>query len=376
MNASYDAIVIGLGGFGSSTLSHLAKRGLNVLGIDRFGIAHDRGSSHGETRIIRKAYFEHPDYVPLLMRAYELWAELEQETGQSLYDECGLFFAGPSQGEVVGGTLESARLFGVRVDELSLTEARERFSLFEFADSDTVVFEPEAGFLHVEACVAAHVDLAVRSGARVVTDEPVRSWSAEGQGVRVVTDQQSYSASRLVIAAGAWSSQILRELSLPLTVMRKLLFWHDVDSPAWSETTAFFFERPEGCFYGFPSLDGSTVKLAEHSGGEAITDPLSLDRDCHKADREPVSHFVRQTMRGMSPQPSRHAACMYIMTPDGHFVVDKHPQHAHIVFGAGFSGHGFKFTSVIGEAMADLVTEGETSRPIGFLGLDRPALRS
>ncbi len=374
MTTTYDAIVLGLGGFGSAALNHLARRGLNVLGIDRFGIAHDRGSSHGETRIIRKAYFEHPDYVPLLKRAYELWRELEASTGQSLYHECGLFFAGPPEGEVIAGTLAAARLHDVRVDEVTLPEAQVRFSLFNFADSDAVVFEPEAGFLHVEACVAAHVQAAVRAGAVLLTDEPVVTWSAESRGVRVVTAQQTCEAKKLVIAAGAWSGQVLRDLSLPLTVLRKQLFWHEVHSSAWSDATAFFFERPAGCFYGFPSLDGRTVKLAEHTGGQTVTDPLLLDPACHPDDSDPVSEFVRRTMRDVSAQPSRHATCMYTMTPDAHFIVDRHPQHEHVILAAGFSGHGFKFTTVIGEALADLATEGSPLLPIGFLALDRAAL--
>ncbi len=374
MTTTYDAIVLGLGGFGSAALCHLARRGMSVLGIDRFGIAHDRGSSHGETRIIRKAYFEHPSYVPLLKRAYELWAELERASGQSLYQECGLFFAGPPEGEVVSGTLKAARLHAVRVDELTLTEARERFSLFHFADSDAVVFEPEAGYLRVEACVAVHVNEALRAGAAILTDEPVVTWSAAGPCVRVVTDKQSYESAKLVIAAGAWSAHLLRELSLPLTVKRKLMFWHKIDSPAWGEATAFFFERPEGCFYGFPSLDGQTVKVAEHTQGQSISDPLTLDQECHAADYEPVSHFVSQTMRGVSTQPCRHMPCMYTMTPDGHFIVDRHPKYENVILGTGFSGHGFKFTSVIGEAMADLASDGSTSLPIEFMRLARSAL--
>ncbi|MCA9075372.1 MAG: N-methyl-L-tryptophan oxidase [Planctomycetaceae bacterium] len=374
MTNVYDAIVLGLGGFGSSTLCHLAQRELNVLGIDQFGIAHDRGSSHGETRIIRKAYFEHPDYVPLLLRAYELWSELESQTGQSLYEECGLFLAGPPEGEVISGARESANKYDVPVDDVSLDEARERFPLFNFEESDAVVFEPEAGYLRVESCVSALVNQAVAAGASVVTDQPVVSWSADPGTVRVITDKETYQATRLVIAAGAWSGQVLNELSLPLTVLRKLLFWHGVSSPVWSEATAFFFERPQGCFYGFPSIVGQTVKLAEHTGGLTVEDPLALDRECYPFDSEPVSEFVRRTMKSVSPHAARHAVCMYTMTPDGHFIVDRHPKHENVILAAGFSGHGFKFTSVIGEVLADLACEGSTSLPIEFLRIDRPAL--
>ncbi len=374
MTATCDAIVLGLGGFGSAAMYHLARRGLNVLGIEQFGVAHDRGSSHGQTRIIRKAYFEHPDYVPLLIRAYELWRELEESAGRSLYAECGLILAGPPQGEVISGALESARAHGLRVEDIALAEARERFPLFSFADDDAVVFEPEAGFLHVEDCVTAHIEQAAQCGATVLTGETVESWSAAGDRVRVITDKQTYEAARLVIAAGAWSGPLFADLSLPLVVLRKLLFWHDVSAAQWADATTFFFERPSGYFYGFPSLDGRTVKLAEHSGGETVADPLTLDRDCHEADAAPVSRFVAETMQHVSPTRHRHAACMYTMTPDAHFIVDRHPEHPQVVIGAGFSGHGFKFTSVIGEALADLSIGGETSVPLGFLALDRPAM--
>jgi sarcosine oxidase len=371
MTATYDAIVLGVGGFGSAALYHLARRGLRVLGIERFGIAHDRGSSHGETRIIRKAYFEHPDYVPLLLRAYELWKELEDVTGRSLYVETGLFLAGPREGEIIRGALESAQRHGLRVDAMPRADAAARFPLFTFADEDFVVVEPEAGYLHVEACVAAHVAQAVHEGATVVTGEAVQAWRAAGDSVQVVTDKQTYEGARLVLAAGAWSGPLLAELSLPLTVLRKVLFWHEVSSPAWCDATAYFFERAGGYFYGFPSLEGRTIKLAEHSGGAPVADPLAVDRDCHDADRAPVSQFVRQTLVDVSPFATRHTVCMYTMSPDEHFIVDRHPELPHVVFGAGFSGHGFKFTSVIGEILADLAIDGKTSLPIGFLSLDR-----
>ncbi|MCA9110396.1 MAG: FAD-dependent oxidoreductase, partial [Planctomycetaceae bacterium] len=216
---------------------------------------------------------------------------------------------------------------------------------------------------------------AVELGATIITDDPVVSWSANGQTVRVITDNATYQGAQLVIAAGAWSGQLLGDLGLPLTVLRKPLMWHEINSPEWTRATTFFFEREYGCFYGFPSIDGQTVKLAEHTGGELVKDPLLVDRGISPADCEPVSEFVRHTMKDVSMQPQRHAVCMYTMTPDGHFIVDRHPEHENVVLAAGFSGHGFKFTSVIGEVLADLVTTGKTQLPISFLGIDRPALK-
>lgn len=371
MRTTFDVIVLGLGGFGSAALAHVARRGCRVLGIERFSIAHDRGSSHGETRIIRKAYFEHPDYVPLLIRAYELWRELEKASERSLYVESGLVLGGAPQGETIRGALKSARQHHVQVEEISLSEARRQFPLLTFRDEDAVVFEPEAGYLRVEDCVTAHFNEALTLGATATSGETVLEWSADGDCVRVVTDRQEYVGGRLIITAGAWNGPLLQELSLPLSVQRKLLFWHDVSTPQWKEATAYFFERPEGCFYGFPSLDGRTAKVAEHSGGEPVENPLELDRQSHERDRAPVSRFVSQTLKHVSPTAKRHTACMYTMSPDGHFIVDQHPQYPQVVFGGGFSGHGFKFTPVIGEALADLALDGKTALPIQFLSLDR-----
>lgn len=375
MAAIYDAIVLGLGGFGTAALNHLVRQGLKVLGIERFGLAHDRGSSHGETRIIRKAYFEHPDYVPLLVRAYELWRELEESTGRRLYTECGLILAGPSDGETITGALESARLHGVPVEAIPLEDARRRFPLFRFEESDAIVLEPQAGYLRVEDCVAAHIEQAIHRGASVLWNTPVRNWSVDGNTVRVVTDEQTYSAARLVVTGGAWSGSLLDSLSLPLTVLRKPLFWHVVHTLAWRDAPAYFFERSTGCFYGFPSLDGRELKLAEHTGGEVVADPLTVDRGCHEADVAPVAEFVSRTMNGVSSSPSRHAVCMYTMSPDRHFIVDRHPEFPQVVFGAGFSGHGFKFTPVLGAALAELAITGATSHPIRFLGLNRRGLQ-
>lgn len=385
MNQTYDCIVVGVGGFGSSALYHLARHGLRVLGIDRFGIAHDHGSSHGETRIIRKAYFEHPDYVPLLLSAYDLWDDLESEfrtlpttTESSLCRLCGLMLAGRADGEAITGALLSAKLHGLRIDRLASGEAGSRFQGFKFPDDYSVVFEADAGYLHVERCVRAHIECALARGATLNTDESVIDWSSDGNTVRVTTDRASYEAAQLIITPGAWAGQLVNGLPLSLRVLRKLVFWHEVRAEHYdveSGAVAFYFEMPSGIFYGFPSLDARTVKLAEHSGGKDVDDPLTLDREAHDDDIRPVSDFIEAAMPGLNPRPLRHSACMYTFTKDSHFVVDRHPEFPNVFVGAGFSGHGFKFTGVIGKALADLIAEGQTSHEIKFLGLDRESLQ-
>ncbi len=394
----FDVIVLGVGGFGSGALFHLARRGLRVLGIDRFGAAHDKGSSHGETRIIRKAYFEHPDYVPLLLRAYDLWSELEAESQRQLFWQCGLMLAGLPDSEAISGARLSARQHELAIESLSPTAAMQRWPGFRIPEAFDVVFEPEAGFLKVEECVKTHLDRAVAHGATLQLDDPVVSWTSNGHEVRVRTASREFVAGALIITAGAWAATVMADLKLPLQVLRKPVFWHAATSPAYALSAGmptFYIEMPPNvgqvsnlpgqqaaeshgqvenrphAFYGFPSLEGQLLKVAEHTGGQLVADPLYVDRDCHDADIQPIATFLQTCLPDVSPQPVRNSVCMYTITPDRHFIIDRHPEFANVAFGCGFSGHGFKFTSVLGEALADLATAGRTDLPIGFLRLTR-----
>lgn len=378
MSERYDVIVLGVGGFGSGAFDHLARRGLKVLGIERFAIAHQLGSSHGETRIIRKAYFEHPDYVPLLLRAYDLWKELERDTRRTLFHQVGLLIAGPPEGEAVAGSRLARQRYGVPLEDVSRDEFARRFPGFRIPESYEAVFEPEGGYLEVERCVTSHVERGVLAGGTVRTDETVRSWSSNGRHVTVTTDRDTYSAGSLVITAGAWAGSVLADLDVPLHVVRKPLFWCPVRSPdyaAGSGSPTFYFDLPHGSFYGFPSLDGKVLKVAEHSGGDPAPDPLLVEWNLLPGDFPRIADFLREHLPGVEPRPERHAVCLYTLTPDRHFVIDRHPEYGNVAIGAGFSGHGFKFTSVLGEALADIATEGKTNLPTSFLSLDRAALR-
>ncbi len=382
MTETCDTIVLGVGGFGSGALYHLARRGVRVLGIERFSVAHDRGSSHGETRIIRKAYFEHPDYVPLLHRAYDLWRELERETGRRLMHPVGLFIAGSPSCESVAGTVLAAERHHLPIERLSAPEARRRFSGFRFDDDFEIVFEPQAGYLEVENCVAAHVEAAVRHGAVLHTNEAVVAWESDGRRVVVKTDRAEYAAASLVVTAGPWAGEMLRARageSAPadwgklLRVVRKPVFWFDAGAEydIAAGTPTFFFETSAGQFYGFPRVDGRTIKVAEHTGGEAVADPLAVDRTQHAGDLDRLGEFLRRHLPRIGPVPVRHSICMYTKTPDSHFCIDRHPQWGNVAVGAGFSGHGFKFTTVLGEALADLALTGTTNLPVGFLSVKR-----
>lgn len=375
---SFDCIVIGLGGFGSATLLRLARRGARVLGLEQFGPAHDRGSSHGETRVIRKAYFEHPDYVPLLNRAYQLWGDLEQATSQQLFVRSGLILSARPECEAVAGTLDVAATHGLDIQQLPLTDARQQFPTFRFADDEVVVYERDAGYLYVEECIRANLKCAQEAGAVTRFDEPVRSIEIAANSVRVRTEQGAYTAAKLIVAGGAWSGRLLAELDLPLQVLRKVLFWHPIapESAALQQhAPCFLFQDDAGVFYGFPCIDGRTVKMAEHSAGKPIDNPDTIDRSLQGDDAAPVEAFIGRHLPLVSRPAERHGVCMYTMTPDAHFIVDRHPHHQNVVIGAGFSGHGFKFTPAIGEALAELALDGQTRLPIEFLSISRPAIR-
>jgi sarcosine oxidase len=372
-----ECIVVGTGGVGSAVLYHLAKRGVKALGIDRFPPGHDRGSSHGASRIIRLAYMEHPDYVPLLRRAYELWEELGRRLGRPLYHETGLFYAGPANGETIPALIECAAQHDLPLEILSHKEQRRRFPGFLVPASMSMVFEQTAGYVEAEASVRAHAEEAQAHGAEIRIGETVRGWETDGSGVTVKTDRGSYSAERLVITPGAWARELLRGAGIEFELRRKELFWFDAANREYGADTgclAFFFETPDGVFYGFPSIDGDGVKVAEHTGGEAVPDPLDLDRFPLPANRDRIDGFITRHLPGISRTLRRHDVCMYTMSRDEHFVVNRYPGQDNIFFAAGLSGHGFKFAPVLGEILSDLVLTGVTDRPIEFLRLGRPGL--
>ena len=375
---TYDVIGIGTGGVGSAAMLHLASRGCRVLGLDRFPGGHDRGSSHGQTRIIRLAYFEHADYVPLLRRAYELWSQLEQHAGRQLYFPVGLLEVGPPDGVVVPGVLDAAQRHGLSLEHLDRIAMRERFPGFVLPDGCSAYLETNAGYLLVEECVLAHLAAARKLGAELRVGETVVDWQATANGVRVRTDKATYHAGKLVISAGAWSGKLLADLGIDLRVRRKHLHWYQTANDLYRADRGgpcFFFEMPDGYFYGFPQIDALGVKVAEHSGGTVIDDPLHDDKSVEPHDRSRVEAFLSRTMPGVTRQATRHDVCYYTMSPDEHFIVDRHPAHPHVSFVAGLSGHGFKFTSVLGEILADFATTGAISLPIEFLSNTRAGLR-
>jgi sarcosine oxidase len=361
-----DVIVIGLGAMGGAAFRSLAARGLRVIGIEQFSVAHALGSSHGETRIIRKAYFEHPDYVPLLRKSYELWAELEAAVGRRLYHETGLLLAGPVDGEAVPGARLAAKLHGIAIEDLTSAEIERRFPWMQLPAGAECVYEPEAGFLEVERCVESQIRDGERLGGQACCDERVIDWATNGSTVRIITDKARYEANSLVICAGPWAARLLIDLQIPLEVVRKSVMWFRSQGTAPAPSCGFFVEREGRAFYGVPSLETGVTKLAEHTGGEQV-DPDGVDRELRDDDLQPVQDFGRAVLKGLEADPIRASVCMYTLTPDRHFIIDRHPDSANVAFACGFSGHGFKFAPVVGESLADLVTAGRTGLPIEFL---------
>ena len=376
---THEVIVLGLGGMGSAALHHLARRGARVLGIEQFAIAHDRGSSHGGTRICRKAYFEHPDYVPLLHRAYQLWDELEHMAECELFRRAGLLLAGPPDGQIIPGVRRSADEHGLDIQEIGPADLAERFQALAVDPGMCALFEPNAGYLRVEDCVRAQLAQALRSGARIMSGTTVRHWSADNKGVVVNTSDGRYAAAALVICGGAWSSGLLAELSLPLEIRRKVVVWlGDFDDECRVERgcPVFAFESGGGFYYGFPVIDEQGMKIAQHFGGETVLDPNKPDRVLRPEDEQPLRGFVARHLPRARPAIGRHSVCMYTMTPDEHFIIDRHRDHSNVVFAAGFSGHGFKFSPVVGSILADLALDRRTQEPIAFLRASRPALKA
>ncbi|WP_439107518.1 N-methyl-L-tryptophan oxidase [Congregibacter sp.] len=372
-----DILVAGVGGCGASALYHLARQGHRVIAFDRIDPRHERGSSHGETRVIRQAYFEHPDYVPLLRRAYDLWRELEEESHEALMDLCGLLMIGPPGGEILGGSRLAAERYGVPVEDISIADCGERFPAFSIPEGSDVLWEPSGGYLKVEDCVRSYARLAQKHGATLNTDEFIVGFQSTGAGVDVQTNRGEYSADRLVLTAGAWAPALLPAVAKAanLHVLRKVLAWYPRQEASPVPQSTFFIELPHGSYYGFPCIDGKTVKLAEHSGGSRLDNPLALDRSLRPGDASGPGKLIDDIFPSLSPNPLRHDVCMYTMSDDGHFIIDRDPDNENVVFATGFSGHGFKFMSAMGAVMAELAVDDHSTSEIGFLGLERFATR-
>ncbi|MFO1341150.1 MAG: N-methyl-L-tryptophan oxidase [Burkholderiaceae bacterium] len=358
----HDVIVIGLGAMGSAAACHLARRGCRVLGLDRFAPPHSQGSSHGLTRIIREAYYEDPLYVPLVQRAYALWQDLEARTGRALLRPIGGVMVGWPDGELVSGALRSARQHGLSHEVLAPAEAMRRFPALRLDDDMVAVWEPRAGVLFPEICIEAHLSEARRHGADLRTGERVLRWQPRGDGVCVTTAQGEHFAGQLLVTAGAWARSLLPDLALPFTVERQVVCWFEPTSDRAAHAPAqcpiHLWETPPGhYFYGMPDF-GDGVKVGIHHDGETV-DPEQPRGELDGHDLAAIRTLLRRHLPSVAEGRLRNSSvCLYTNTPDGHFWIDRHPEHPQVLIASPCSGHGFKFSAAIGEALAQWLCDG------------------
>ncbi len=374
----YDAIVLGVGGMGSATVYELAKRGKKVLGLERFNIAHDSGSSHGINRIIRLAYAEDPRYVPLVRRAYERWREIENLISERLLFITGGIDAGPEQGEIIQGSLRACREHSLPHERLDSADLRRRFPGYAFPKEKELVavYQPDGGFVLSERAIIGYVMAAQALGAEIHARECVGQWEAKKDQVVVHTDRGSYTADSLVITAGPWAAQAVPELKAGrlkagrLAVPeRQVLIWTQPLRPEYFMMGRFPVFNMEAAddtatnrYYGFPVYGFPGFKMGRYHHLSEEVDPDRMDRDCHRKDEETLREAIRVYFPDADGPTMAMKTCLFTNSPDEHFILDLHPGFPNVSIAAGFSGHGFKFASVVGEIMADFALEGGHKR--------------
>lgn len=362
----WDAIVVGLGAMGSSALYQLSRRGLRVLGLEAFEPGHRLGSSHGESRVIRLAYHEHPSYVPLLQRAYELWSELEAESEQDLMTITGGLMIGPPSSELVSGARASAELHRLAYEVLTPHEVRRTYPVFHLNEDEIALWEPRSGVLRPERCIETFVSLARRHGAEVRYTQPVGGWRSDGAGIEVRSANGTYRAEHVVFACGARMSKVMGRAIPEVRAERCPLFWLEPTGPVGSMPIYLWETADRYVFYGFPHVDWPGVKVAMHHSGDFV-DPDAVDRTVNAADEARLRGAIASRLPELNGAVLDSLVCLYENSPDGHFVIDVMADAPNVIYAAGFSGHGFKFASVVGEILADLVTRGEATPDADFL---------
>jgi sarcosine oxidase len=374
LSQKFDCIVIGVGGMGSSTIYNLAKRGQKVLGLEQFDIPHAEGSSHGVNRIIRLAYYEDPSYVPLLRRAYEMWTDIETIAGEQLLYKTASIDAAPSGHEVFEASLESCRIHDIRHEVLNHQQINDRFPGYQMPAGHMGVLQQDGGFVLSERSIVAYVNAAAAAGAEIHAREAVQKWEPEGEGVRVFTNRAEYTADRLVITAGAWAAGMVPSLEKLAVPERQVLAWLQPKDPSLFTIDNFpvfnvLFE--EGRYYGFPIFGIPGFKIGRYHHLEEVADPGNVEREVTLEDEEILRVATAKYFPKANGTLMTLKTCLFTNTPDEHFIIDVLPDHPQVSVAAGFSGHGFKFASVVGELLGDLALEGKTRHNIDLLKIDR-----
>lgn len=370
----YDAIVVGVGGMGSAACYHLARRGMRTLGLERFDIPHSMGSSHGITRIIRLAYYEDPSYVPLLLRAFELWDELAASSGRHLLQVTGSVDASGPDEIVFAGALASCQAFGLDHEVLTSADLTARYPGYQLPATHMALFQPRGGFLLPEQCISAHVTGALAAGADIQARESVLEWQPTASGVRVRTTRGLYEAERLILAAGAWMGSLVPELRHLAVPERQVLGWFAPSAPELftpERFPVFNLMVPEGRYYGFPQWDVPGFKIGLYHHREEQVDPDSFAREADETDEAVLREVTSRYFPQANGSTLALRTCMFTNTPDEHFIIDTLPGYPQVILASPCSGHGFKFASAIGEILADLAVTGSTRHPIDLLRLQR-----
>jgi sarcosine oxidase len=386
---SYDVIVIGVGGMGSAAACHLARRGARTLALEQFDVPHDLGSSHGISRIIRLAYWEHPGYVPLVRRAYDLWLELQRSAGERLLVVTGSIDAGFASSANIVGVREACRRFQLANEEFDSAALTARFPGYRLPSDLIAILQPEGGFLVPERCIVAHVEAAQRAGAEVHARERVLGWEASadtrGQervlgwdtvagGIRVRTDRAEYSAARLVITAGPWTASLVRDMRSTLSPERQVVLWSQPRVPDYFRADnfpVFYIRETDDGFYGFPVHAVPGMKIGKYHHRHETVDPDIMDRQPNREDEEVLREGIRRYFPDADGPTMSMKTCLFTNTRDEHFVIDFLDNDPRIAVAAGFSGHGFKFCSVVGEILADLALDGGTRHDISLFAMKR-----
>jgi sarcosine oxidase len=370
MTTAYDVIVVGLGGMGSSAARHLASRGVRVLGLEKFGPAHSRGASHGGSRITRQSYFESPDYVPLLLRSYDLFDQLARDSGREVIRLTGGVMVGRPESRTVAGSRASAERWGLEHEMLDAAELRRRFPTLDPGPEEVALYEAKAGFVRPEATVAANLELAAARGADLRFHEPMTGWQPTAGGVRVSTAGGTYESGHLIVTPGPWAPELLADLDVPFRIERLVQYWFQPRGgigPFLPSRHPIYIWEDEtgGQIYGFPAIDGPDggAKIAFFRRGSP-TSPDTLDTAVHEDEIAEMADYCGRRLPDLPGKFLRGEPCMYSTTPDEHFVIAPHPAHENVTVACGFSGHGFKFVPVVGEILADLATTGATGHPI------------
>lgn len=367
----YDVIIVGTGSMGISTAAYLGKAGIKVLALDPHSGPHDFGSHSGKTRIIRQSYFEHPSYVPLLLRSYELWNDLELQTNtrSEVYHQTGLIYMGPESSKVIQGINESAITYNLALKEVKQTH-------FTIPTDWKVYYEEKAGFIDVHKTFQSYFAIFNKKYVDY-KNEKLLSWQKNDGSIRITTNQQEYTSDKIIFTSGAWTAELLKEYNLPLQVTKQTIAWLDIahteqykegNFPCW-----FISDPAKGMYYGFPITNGKEngLKLALHEPGKLI-DPGKKDPTVSPAEIEDISYCLKEYLPNIQVSRIQYETCLYTYSPDEHFIIDYLPDSGEkIMVACGFSGHGFKFVPVIGEILTNMVTGRPNVLGIDFLKMDR-----